>query len=78
MELNRKQKDFLSAVRLFEKTGRYNGMMPRWVVDSYNEQDVRDAFVSGCVAYSAFSHLGTSAMEGLILTDKGIALLREH
>lgn len=70
-----KQKVFLSAVRVFGKSGRYYGMMPRWVVDSCSEKEVRNAFLSGCVAYSSIDTAEGPAMEGMILTEKGLKLL---
>ncbi len=78
MELNERHRAFLSAVRIFGKSNRYHGMMPRWVVDSCNEKEVREAFDLGCVAYSTVAPPDSPAFDGLILTDKGIEALESH
>lgn len=70
-----KRRVFLTAVQMFGKSGRYHGMMPRWVVDSCSQQEVRDAFLSGCVAYSTIDGAEGPAIEGMILTEKGLKLL---
>jgi len=70
-----RQKTFLTAVQLFGKSGRYHGMMPRWVVDSCSQREVRDAFLKGCVAYSSFDGADGPSIEGMILTEKGLKLL---
>ncbi len=75
MILDEQQKTFLSAVRIFSKTQRYHGMMPRWVVDSCNQSEVRKAFAQGCVAYSSIDADSELSLEGLILTDKGCKAL---
>ncbi len=70
-----KERQFLDAVRIFSKTNRYYGMMPRWVADSCSEAVVRKAFEAGCVAYSSIDDPEAPALEGMILTDKGLELL---
>lgn len=78
MELNERHRAFLNAVHIFGKSGRYHGMMPRWVADSCNEREVREAFALGCVAYSTIAPQDAPAFDGLILTDKGLAALETH
>lgn len=70
-----RQKMFLNAVRMFGKSGRYYGMMPRWVVDSCGQSEVREAFLKGCVAYSSIDGADGPSLEGMILTEKGLKLL---
>ncbi len=75
MELNEKHLSLLNSVKSFSKTKRYYGMMPRWVVKTCNDNDVRFVFQNGLVAYTSYKPFADMEMQGVVLTDKGLQCL---